>query len=957
MKTTHVISILLVAFLASCGLAKKEAKLDIAYEKFTLDNGLQVILHEDKSDPIVAVSIAFHVGSNRETPGRTGFAHFFEHMLFQRSENLPRQSFFKKINEFGGTFNGGTWNDGTIYFETVPKDALEKVLWMESDRMGFFINTVSSAGLEKEKGVVKNEKRQRVDNQPYGHTNYVINKALYPKEHPYNWTVIGELEDLQNATIDDVKDFYKKWYGPNNATLVIAGDIDKSSVKELVDKYFGELKTGPTVETIQPMPGKVAKTVDLYHEDEFAKTPELRMVFPTVENYHADQYALDILANILSNGKSSQLHKVVVEEKKLAPNVRANHPTLEVSGTFRFTARAFEGKNLNDVKAAIFEAMNRFEEKGVSDKDLQRIKNLLETQQYGGLTSVMNKAQTLSVDNAFTGNPKKTLEGIDALLAVTKEDVMRVYKTYIKGKNYISTSFIPKGKKELIITGSTKAFVKEEDITKTNESKVTDVNAGDEYERTPSSFDRSVEPPYGEKPNVTAPKVWTKKLDNGLTVYGLEHNELPLINFRITLKGGHLLDDPKKVGVANLMTDIMQEGTKNKTPEALETAIDMLGATINMFTGNESITITGNCLSRNYKATLALVEEMLLEPRWDSEEFDRIKKRTLNQIVQGSANPNTVARNAFNKVVYGDEHILSSPAIGTTESVESIVLDDLKTFYEKNFSPSVSSFKVAGFISQDDVISSLSNLEKKWASKKVDFPQYELPTKNNGKQVFFVDIPNAKQSVLLSGNLSIARNNSEYRAANMANYRLGAGSAGKLFQVLREEKSYTYGAYSFYRAGATTGTYLAQSSVRTDVTLESAELFKSLIGNYSKSYTEEDLEKTKSAILKSNARAYETINNLMGVLNNIADNGLPLNYLDKEQRIVENMNFDQIKKNIDKFIDPNKMFYLVVGDAKTQKDRLKKLGYGDPIMLDRRGNRFLDEISDKSKSPRKGKLK
>ena len=309
--------------ISSCGTnsSSESDELSLEYEKYTLENGLDVVLHQDDSDPVVALSIVVHVGSNREKPGRTGFAHYFEHMLFQKSENVPNGGFFKNISEWGGTFNGGTSTDFTIYFETVPKDALEKVLWMESDRMGYFINAVDVASLEGEKPVVQNEKRQRVDNQPYGHTQSVILKALYPEGHPYNWTVIGELEDLQNATIDDVKEFYEQWYGPNNATLVIAGDIDKAGVKEMIEKYFGEIPSRGIDTPMEPQPVTLDETKVFYYEDNFAQLPEIRMTFPTVEQYHPDQWALDALGQILSQGKRAPLYKAIVEDSKLAPNV------------------------------------------------------------------------------------------------------------------------------------------------------------------------------------------------------------------------------------------------------------------------------------------------------------------------------------------------------------------------------------------------------------------------------------------------------------------------------------------------------------------------------------------------------------------------------------------------------------------------------------------------------------
>ncbi|MGY8781259.1 MAG: M16 family metallopeptidase, partial [Fidelibacterota bacterium] len=293
-KKSLIIGLFATIFMTGCEQST-DTPFKIAYEKYTLDNGLTIILHEDKSDPIVGVAIQYHVGSNRETPGRTGFAHLFEHMLFQESQHIGQDQFFKKIQNVGGTLNGGTNKDGTVYYEVVPKNALETVLWMESDRMGWLLSTVTQSSFENQQEVVQNEKRQRVDNRPYGHGNYIVIKNLYPEDHPYNWTTIGELEDLQNATLEDVRSFYEKWYGPNNATMVIAGDINKREVKELVEKYFGEIKAGPDNGNPEPMPVELAKTKKLYHEDNFARSPRLTMVFPTVDQSHFDAPSLELL--------------------------------------------------------------------------------------------------------------------------------------------------------------------------------------------------------------------------------------------------------------------------------------------------------------------------------------------------------------------------------------------------------------------------------------------------------------------------------------------------------------------------------------------------------------------------------------------------------------------------------------------------------------------------------------
>src|SRR5688500_5153270 len=509
----------------------------IDYEKFTLPNGLDVIFHIDRSDPVVAVSLTAHVGSAREKAGRTGFAHMFEHLLFLESENLGKGGLDKLTARIGGSgANGSTNRDRTNYLQTVPKDALEKMLWAEADKLGWFINTVTEPVLQKEKQVVKNEKRQSVDNNPYGHTSYVIDKALYPEDHPYNWQVIGSLDGLQNAELEDVKEFFRRWYVPNNVTLTVAGDFDPVQAKKWVEKYFSEIKRGEEITPLEKRPGVVKETVKFYHEDNFARLPELTFARPTVEQYHPDSYALNVLATYLTRGKKAPFYQVLVEDKKLAPSPFMFHRESELAGQMMLSIRAFNDKDLDDVAKAVNEAFGKFEKEGISEKDLSRIKAGQETQFYNSLSSVLGKGVVLTQGNMFAGGPGYVEKDIQNILAVTTADVMRVYEKYIKGKNYVATSFDPKGKTALALEGSSKAEVVEEKIVAGAEDAV-DPNVKATYQRTPSTFDRSQEPPYGPAPEVRPPAIWESKLSNGMRVYGIENSDVPLVQFEIVSDG------------------------------------------------------------------------------------------------------------------------------------------------------------------------------------------------------------------------------------------------------------------------------------------------------------------------------------------------------------------------------------------------------------------------------------
>jgi zinc protease len=932
MKHVTYLLAALAIFLTGCK-PKSASDLSIPFEKYTLANGLDVILSEDHSDPIVALTIQYHVGSNRETAGRTGFAHLFEHIMFQRSENVPEDQFFKIVQDAGGTLNGGTGNDATTYYEVVPKNALEKVLWLESDRMGFLEKTITKKTFNIQQNVVQNEKRQSVDNAPYGHTGEVIARNLYPHGHPYSWTVIGEMQDLFNATLDDVKAFHSKFYVPNNATLVLSGDFDPAVARPLIEKYFGEIKRGADVADPKPVPVKLEETKKLYHEDNFARTPQLNMVWPTVEEYSPDSYALDYLGQLLANGKKAPLYNVLVKEKKLTSGVRAGNRSQEIAGTFNISVTANPGVSLTDVENAIFEGMARFEKDGITEADVDRIKAGQETGFYNQISSILGKSRQLATYNEYAGSPDFYIKDIDRMKAVTRDDIIRVYNKYIKGKPFVATSFVPLGEADLVADGSMNAGVKEEDILHATQVAIDDSEPDEVVEKSPSSFDRSVMPGDGPDPEINLPVIWEDQLSDGMRVYGIEQDELPLVQFNITLKGGHFLDKPEKSGVASLAAQLMNEGTRNKTPLELEEAIDDLGSSIRVMASNTTLTISATTLTRNFDKTLALAEEMLLEPRWDAEEFDLAKQRSLNNLKRQKASPSSLASNEFQKLVYGDGHIFSTGTGGTEETVASITIDDLKDYYDKNFSPSVAFFNVAGKISRDQVMASLQTLSGKWPAKEVVFPEYAEPVAPAKSIIYFIDVPGAKQSVISIGTVGPAETDPDFFPATVMNDKLGGSFNGWVNMVLREEKGFTYGARSGFSGSYVAGTFNASAPVRSSATLESTRIFHDLMQKYAEGIPQEDLDFTKNSLLKSYARRYETLRALTGMLENISLYNLPKDYVKTQQQIIRNMTLDEHKALAQKYINPDRMYYVIAGDAATQAAPLKGLGFGDPVII------------------------
>ncbi len=909
-----------------------EFKVD--FEKFTLDNGLQVILHVDRSDPVAAVALTAHVGSAREKENRTGFAHLFEHLLFLESENLGKGGLDQMSARIGGSgANGSTNRDRTNYFQTVPKDALEKMIWAEADKLGFFINTVTDPVLAKEKQVVKNEKRQSVDNRPYGHTFSVINSNLYPKGHPYSWEVIGSLEDLQNATLADVKEFYRRWYTPNNTTLTIAGDIDVEQTKAWVKKYFDEIPRGEDIPKMEKQPINLKNSKRLYYEDNFARLPSLTLTWPGVPEYDKDSYALSVLTDYLSNGKKAPLNKVLIDDQKLTDDVSFYQYNSEIAGQIMLNVTAFDQVDLNSVAKAMQEGFKDFELNGISDADLNRIKAGQETEFYQGLSSVLGKGFQLAQYEIFAGDPGFINQDVKNILAVTKEDVMRVYNTYIKDKNYIATSFVPKGQKNLILDNSQLANVVEEKIIEGAEETF-DASIAATYEKTPSSFDRSVEPPYGESPELNIPTVWKKELTSGIKVFGIENNEVPLVEFEIQIEGGLMLEDINKTGVSNLMASLITKGTKNKTPEALENAIESLGANIYAYATSENIVIAGYTLSKHFDATMDLVTEILLEPRWDKTEFELLKQSTISNIQRQQAIPNSIAYSQFAKLLYGEDNILAYNSSGTENSVKSISISDLENYYNTNLTPKLTKIHVVGAISEANVVKALNKIDSTWEPKDVAIPELAMPLYPEKSTVYFYDVPGAKQSVIRFGYPALKATHKDYYPASVMNYRLGGGSfASQLTQELRESKGYTYGIRSRFDGSANKGEFVISSGVRSNVTYESAALVKEILENYGVNYNEEDLEVTKGFTIKSTARAFETLGAKLNMLTNISNYGYNDNYAKQQEELVKSLTIEDVKLLVEKYIKPNQMIYLIVGDAETQLDKLEALGFGKPVLL------------------------
>ncbi len=912
-----------------------EKDFSLPYEKFVLDNGLQVVLHEDKSDPIVSVAIQYHVGSAREKPGKTGFAHLFEHMLFQRSEHLGRNEFFKKIGELGGSFNGATGPDGTVYYETVPRDALEKVLWMESDRMGFFINTVTRKGLEREIDVVSNEKRQN-ENRPFGQSNGMMLKQFYPEGHPYRWPVIGSIADLHGATVDDIKQFYRKYYAPNNATLVVAGDFDRREVEAMIRKYFGEIPAREEVEPVRPIPVQLEKTSKYVLEDRFANAPGLEMNFSGAEQFHPDAYPLRILALLLSYGKNAPFYKVLVEDNKLASYVNVASSSLELSGQVSVSVKAYKETDLNTVYRGIQEAFERFEQEGIRDNDLERMKIMQETMLYNVMMSLESKTQALARNNVFAGRPDQMVIDLAHYQAVTKEEVMRVYRKYVRGKHFVALSTVPQGQTSLALTGS--VVVRPDEDSPVGQKLVADEGAvtdDDPYEYTPSVFDRSVEPPLlANTPESAMPPVWTGEMSNGMKVKGMAYTELPVVQFAVYLNSGMLCEPKGKSGLARLTAAVLNCGTRTKTPEELEVALGLLGARVSFGVSTERMQLSGSCLKKNFPQVLRLVEEMLLEPRWDETALELARKRMIGNIRQSSTEPKVLARHVFRQMMYGPENVLSNSALASEKEVAAITMEDIKTFYKTHIVPGQATFDFVGGYEKKEVMKFLQPLARTWTTGGASQERLNLNFMAPQAKVYFVDYPGAKQSYILLGCPAMPKASNDYYSAKMVNQLLGASSNALLFDVLRLQHGYTYGAYSFFDCGKYANEFRATSSVQAAYTLEAMQLFKSCISTYGEQFTEQSLVKTKDAMFKENAAAFEMPDARLDLLSEMTVDGLPVDDLKRQEQLLKRMTLPEAKACIRNWLDYDRMFFVVVGDAASQLDRIRKSGLGEVKVVD-----------------------
>ena len=882
-------------------------ELDIPYKKFVLDNGLTLIVHEDHKAPIVAVNVWYHVGSKNENPGKTGFAHLFEHLMFNGSENY-NTDYFQAMESMGATDLNGTTNfDRTNYFQNVPVSALDAALWMESDRMGHFKGAISQERLDEQRGVVQNEKRQG-ENQPYGKDFNLLFEESFPAEHPYSHSVIGSMEDLNAASLDDVKQWFSDYYGAANAVVVIAGDVNTEEAYKKAVKYFGDIPAGPPITKTSRNIAKRTGEKRITRQD---RVPQSRiyMSWNVPEYGNPDAILLDYVSAALASGKNSRLYKRLVFDEQIATSVQAFNYELEAAGFFAIIADVKPGVPVEQVEAAINEEMSRLLAEGLTEQEIKRIKTKTMADFIKGMERIGGfggKSDILAENEVYKG---------DASFYKTRLQTMQD-ATAPKIKN-VANTWLSDGK--LVLT----------------------VNPFKEYNTVASTVDRSKGlPALGPAAAVKFPELQRFTLSNGLNVILAERKEVPLVRMKLMVDAGYAADQFGTPGTAALASNLMDEGTKSMGSLELNEKLAMLGASLYTYSQLDHSFVDMTALKPMFKQSLDLYADVILNPAFNDTDFERLRKEQIVKIQREKSEPVQMALRVFPRYLYGQGHAYSNPFTGSgfEAGVAQIKKDDLSKFYNTWFKPNNATLIVTGDISKQELQQELEKKFGKW--KKGEVPKKNLATVAATKnKIYLMDKPGAVQSVIIAGHVAPPATKDDDIAVGMMNDILGGQFTSRVNMNLREAKGWSYGASTMLISAAGQRPFLAYAPVQSDKTKESMIELNKEIREYMKERkaTDEEFKKVQTNNILQLPGQWETLGAVEASAVNIVEHNYPDNYYQTYPQKVQEVKLAEVQKAANKIIKPDTFSWVVVGDRAVLEEKLKSLGFGEVVIINSDG--------------------
>lgn len=881
----------------------------IEFEKYRLSNGLDVILHQDHSIPLVAVNIWYHVGSKNEKPGRTGFAHLFEHMMFEGSQHHDSE-YFEPLEKIGGSINGSTSEDRTNYWENVPTNYLELALWLESDRMGFLLPAMTQERLDNQRDVVKNERRQGLDNQPYGKVYELLPPLLYPDDHPYSWTVIGSMADLSAASLEDVSQFFRTYYTPSNASLCIAGDFDPSAARQMVEKYFSSIPPGPPVDSLSCWIPELDGVKRALAEDN-VRLPRLYYAWHTPAQYTPGDAEFVMLAQILATGKTSRLYRRLVYELQIAQDVNVYQSSGELGSYFLVIATAREGHALEELEEATDAELGKILTDGITPGELAEAQTTREAgfvrhlEQIGGFGG---KADQLNNYNIMLGDPGKFQWDLDRYTKATVEDVQEYAKRYLDLDRRVILHVVPQG----------------------------------DLAAATVELDRATEPEPATEPSFAPPKIQRGKLSNGLEVLVVSDPKLPLVQANVVFKGGWSADPMDLLGTASLTAELIDEGTTSRTVLQIDEEAKRLGADLGTYSSFDSSSVTLNVLKRNLTPGLELLADIVLNPTFPEEELERQCKIYLGRIQQESKEPFTVARKLYSRMLYGPEHPYSQPytGSGTEESIKKITRNDLVKYYQANFFPNNAAAVMVGDITLHEAKERLEEAFAAWKPGSVAQREVPEPPALMSTKAYIADKPGAAQSVIVAGNMGVRRSDPDYIACQVMNNAFGGQFTSRLNMNLREDKGYTYGAGSYFFATRGLGPFMCYTQVQTEITREAlAEIMKEMsdiVG--SRPLTDTELIDSKNNLIKGFPQRFQTFPGIAGQLGGLFAYELPDDELETYVSRINAVDGLMATKAAKDHLHPDALLIMIVGDRAKLEQRIQELGLGELYFTDADGN-------------------